>query len=327
MTAPRDLTGQRFGRLTALTSTWGGKHHVRYWVCRCDCGGTATVAAGHLTSGHTTSCGCLTREAVHLAIDLTGQRFGRLTALTLKPGSAGHGRYWVCRCDCGGAATVLAGALNTGHTKSCGCLKQESITAPRDLTGQRFGRLTALTLTWRGEGRKRVRLWVCQCDCGGTATIGAGHLTSGHTTSCGCLHKEVMSARMLKHGLSKTPEMYAYWAAKNRCENSAHPSYENYGGRGIKFRFTSFDEFLAEIGPRPAGTDDKGKALYSVDRINNDGHYEPRNLRWATKPVQAKNSRISPPRKGAYFTFAVPSIVDRHTIPYSTFCAPIPVAP
>ena len=187
--------------------------------------------------------------------------------------------------------------------------------APRDLTGQRFGRLTALTLTWRGEGRKRTRLWGCSCDCGGSATVAAGHLWSGHTQSCGCMWRDTVGDSSFKHGLSTTPEMYAYWAAKNRCENPEHPSYRNYGGRGIQFRFASFDEFFSSVGPRPAGTDEKGKALYSLDRIKNERHYEHGNLRWATKSDQMKNSRAKPPRKMPYSMKKT----------YSTLPAPIPV--
>jgi hypothetical protein len=245
---------------------------------------------GHLRSGHTTSCGC-----VHtLAEDLTGQRFGKLTALKLTHGGKRNVPCWVCCCDCGNATTVSASHLRTGHTTTCGCIKREIE------SGERYGRLVTQTLSWRGEGRKQKRLWTCQCDCGGTVTVLAGHLSSGHTQSCGCLHPEVTSARNFKHGLTGTPELYAYWSAKNRCENPDHPSYRRYGGRGIKFQFASFEEFITEVGPRPSGTDKKGAALYSIDRINNDGHYENGNLRWATKSQQMKNSTAKPPLKVPY---------------------------
>jgi hypothetical protein len=70
-----------------------------------------------------------------------------------------------------------------------------------------------------------------------------------------------------------------------------HRCFQNYGARGIEFRFTSFAQWFAELGPRPEGKDAKGRALYSVDRINNDGHYEVGNVRWATALEQVHNSR------------------------------------
>lgn len=85
---------------------------------------------------------------------------------------------------------------------------------------------------------------------------------------------------------TKTPEYRAYNDAKTRCTNPNVGSWEYYGGRGIQFRFTSFMEFLDEIGPRPSPN-------HSLDRINSDGHYERGNVRWATKSEQMKNRRMT----------------------------------
>jgi hypothetical protein len=85
-------------------------------------------------------------------------------------------------------------------------------------------------------------------------------------------------------------EVVAFRAAKDRCTNPRHPSYKNYGGRGIEFRFKSFRDFWNELGPRPKGMHGKS-AAYSLDRINNDGHYEPGNVRWATRVEQRNNTR------------------------------------
>lgn len=83
-----------------------------------------------------------------------------------------------------------------------------------------------------------------------------------------------------QHGMTNTPENWAYKGAKRRC---ADPTYGNYGGRGIKFLFKSFSEFYAHIGPRPEGM--------TLDRIDNDGHYEIGNVRWATRSQQNRNRR------------------------------------
>ena len=117
----RDLTGQRFGRLTVVSRASNRGHHVM-WVCRCDCGSETTVTGDNLKRGASMSCGCLRKETS--VIDLTGQRFGRLTVLE-RSGSIGRMAAWKCRCDCGKECVVGSNALRTGHTKSCGCLGRE----------------------------------------------------------------------------------------------------------------------------------------------------------------------------------------------------------
>lgn len=90
----------------------------------------------------------------------------------------------------------------------------------------------------------------------------------------------------MPHGKSHTPEYHIYVGARYRCTNPKSEVWKDYGGRGIQFRFVSFEEFLAELGPRPSPE-------YSLDRINNDGHYEPGNVRWATASEQRNNQRCS----------------------------------
>ena len=176
---PEDLSGQRFGRLTALVVTEtrcsnGGA----VWACRCDCGAVCQVPARNLRQGRTVSCGCLRRE------DLTGQRFGKLEVLSLGARSnAGAGAFWNCRCDCGATVEVHAHKLKCGHTRSCGCAHQEQI---RDLAGQRFGRLLVL----EDGGRRRAGgglFWRCRCDCGQEKLVRQDALVAGRTRSCGCL--------------------------------------------------------------------------------------------------------------------------------------------
>lgn len=113
-----DVTGRRFGRLTAERVTAVGG--CRKWICRCDCGGRTHVRAAALRAGLTKSCGCLVAE--RRPADLTGQLFGRLTVISMMPKKR-HGRhYFKCRCSCGRLANVDGSKLRLGHTKSCGCL-------------------------------------------------------------------------------------------------------------------------------------------------------------------------------------------------------------
>jgi hypothetical protein len=104
--------------------------------------------------------------------------------------------------------------------------------------------------------------------------------------------KRISTAKnVYKHGMSKTPEYAAYWHAMRRCTNPNIRNWTDYGGRGIKFLFASFEDFFAHIGPRPEGTLPNGRALYTLDRIDNDGNYELGNVRWATWSEQHKNKR------------------------------------
>ena len=223
-------------------------------------------------------------------LKLVGLRFGRLVVLS-RVRLAEKGWFWKCRCDCGNECEVTSSNLRTGHKRSCGCLDHPN------LEGQRFGKLIARSMI--RHGHKGSRFWICDCDCGKQTAVLPSSLISGKTKSCGCLQAQVTAKRNFRHGLSHTPEMMAYYSAKRRCTNPAVAGYKDYGGRGIEFRFEKFEDFFAEVGPRPPGKKN-GMAIYSLDRIKNDGHYEKGNLRWATRSEQMKNSRANPPRKKPY---------------------------
>ena len=123
----RDLTGQHFGRLTALEIDHIDEKHKVYWRCSCSCGNEAVVLGILLTNGSTKSCGCLKREAPakNSAVDHTGERFGMLTAIERLPNYKGNGRtYYRCICDCGGEKLVSGSGLVAGKTKTCGCISK-----------------------------------------------------------------------------------------------------------------------------------------------------------------------------------------------------------
>lgn len=163
-----------------------------------------------------------------------------------------------------------------------------------DLTGQRYGRLTVISFVRRvsiNPAKWAYRYdWLCECICGNRKVIDSSHFKSGDTTSCGCYQRERVPRGSRANGEyvggRRSPEMTAFVSARNRCENPNESKYYNYGGRGIEFRFDSFEEFLAEVGRRPSPD-------HSLDRINNDRHYEIGNVRWATTLQQARNKRTN----------------------------------
>ena len=157
----------------------------------------------------------------------------------------------------------------------------------QDLVGQVFNKLTVREYV--GKNTRGQSRWRCQCECGNYHDALAHHLKNGEVKSCGCINTP--AARSLahtKHGMAYTPEWNSYHAAKKRCNPKFAHRQNNvdWSGRGIEFRFTSFEEFFAEVGPRP-----EPKFDYTLDRVDNDGHYEKGNVRWATRKQQARNRR------------------------------------
>lgn len=197
----RDLTGQHFGKLTAIKYIPGkpGK-----WECSCECGNITRVRAHHLINGITKSCGCYKikhpnkrqgnnpyyKKLYDANTDLVGKRFGKLTVIEDTNKSTGKGKLWFCKCDCGNTVEVLDTRLRFNQVRSCGC---SSTYGGKDLTGQRFGHLTVLEKT--NERYYGYVVWKCKCDCGNITYVPMHNLSYNKgVKSCGCVLKENLSS-------------------------------------------------------------------------------------------------------------------------------------
>ena len=156
MSAKVDITGQRFTRLVAVRETTARTGAGRLkWLCLCDCGAKIAVAANALRQGNTRSCGCLQVDRARAAaVDITGERSGRLVAIrdTGKVLSGGH--QWECQCDCGAMTLSSIGDFRSGHTRSCGCKQRDAVRA------QNFKHGRSHTPEYNAEiaARRRVRV-------------------------------------------------------------------------------------------------------------------------------------------------------------------------
>lgn len=160
-----------------------------------------------------------------------------------------------------------------------------------DLTGKRFGLWTVIERA--SSAPKGQARWLCRCECGAGRIIGSQCLRRGKSRSCGCGKARHIRERLSTHGLTRSPEYFAWRNMINRCENPKVKEFKWYGGRGIRIcrRWRrgeegsgGFECFLADVGLRPSPE-------HSLDRLDNDSGYEPGNVRWASGEDQQNNRR------------------------------------
>lgn len=225
--------------------------------------------------------------------------FGMWTALEdHEPGS----KTVPVRCECGTERRVRTSALITGASQGCGCTRHspDPLHETYLTAGSTYGRLTVLAdIAYNNQHVP------CRCACGNPTSVIATSVKLGLTKSCGCLSRE----RSTTHGFYGHP-FYALWnGIIDRCTKPEAQGYRNYGGRGITVcagwldPWAFAEDLYREIGPRPDGVGEKGYALYSLDRKDNDGGYwcgrcaecadmgRSFNVQWSTRSEQILNQR------------------------------------
>lgn len=280
MSKSDNLDVKRFGKLEVVELSHK-RGNRRYWKCKCDCGNTVVREAQSLIYGGSKSCGCNKNRLQ----DLTGQRFGRLTVIE-RADNKGTKTMWLCKCDCGNKVIKEGSNLKNEDTQSCGCLRSEKTSerSLKDLVGKRFGMLAVLR---RADNVGKNTMWLCKCDCGNETITSGGRLVIGITRSCGCL--KFVGYNWIHEG--SCTRIYNIWQSmKQRCQNKNAQAYKNYGGRGI----TVCPEWLGESGFenfRDWSFSNGYADNLTIDRINNDGNYEPSNCRWVDMKTQSNNRR------------------------------------
>lgn len=217
---------------------------------------------------------------------MIGVKFGSLTVLSeIEPSKYGR-LYYECRCDCGFIYEARASHVKSGATQQCrDCrnskrarlMKDRAVANHEVNVGKEFGNFTVMRAFT--EGKYSGVYYACKCLCGNVSILRAYTVLNGQATRC----RKCIDKLSEKHGMVYTHTYTTWFTMRRRCSDPKTESYKRYGGRGIKVcdRWEKFENFLEDMGEKPKGL--------QIDRIDNDGNYEPGNCRWVTPKENANN--------------------------------------
>ena len=251
----RDLTNQKFGRLTArkMIGTAPGKGAI--WRCECECGGIKDVPASRLINSETRSCGCLNKE-IRERSNIAGERFGNLVAVRYDHTDEKYRQHWLFQCDCGNTKILPIASVKWNRVRSCGCLLEKHISElnKQDITGCRYDRLVAIRPTEARDGCGSI-IWEFECDCGNIVRLSVNAFRNGRIHSCGCLYQEtrsecVKARKDIRDGTSVSNLVHAKRPHANNTSGYAGVSLDKRTGRWVasinlrktKYHLGSFKE-------------------------------------------------------------------------------------
>lgn len=222
-------------------------------------------------------------------LDLVGQVFGLLTVRSFAGMTERHESTWNCGCVCGGSKVVKGDHLKRGEVKSCGCLRPLKYKWESNEIIGTVKLIRFLSRRVRRNCKNSIKTynykWLCICLICNKKVVLADQAIRAR------ISLKITDCRCDKLGITVGTEeyrmYYTWYGMKNRCNNVKHKHYKDYGGRGIKVCKKWEEDFWAfhkYMGPRPSKD-------HSIDRIDNDGNYEPGNVKWSTPKEQANNKR------------------------------------
>lgn len=212
-----------------------------------------------------------------------GNKFGKWTVIEFIKRDAKSNKIYKCRCDCGFEKELRICTLRRNNSTQCKKCRMSVLNKVEDILGKQFGFWTVLEKI--KDKLRNECLYICQCKCGRKEKIVGYTLRNGRSNKC-------PECRAKTHGMSYT-DTFKIWAGiLRRCLNSNFSGYKYYGGRGIKVcdRWLKFENFYEDMGDRPYNL--------QIDRIDNNGNYEPGNCRWVTAKINNANRSASSEKKG-----------------------------
>lgn len=215
---------------------------------------------------------------------MEGRIFGKWQVMKLSE-TDNHGSWYDCKCECGTLKSIPATTLRARRSLQCKNCHYASQYSPDLMMGRIFGKWKVIDFV---GVKNKLQRFSCKCKCGFTKTLYGSYLRAGKTKQCVTCHNREIARKNIKHGYWDTSTYKIWCAMLQRCNNPKSTGYKHYGARGIKVceRWELFENFLKDMGLRPGSL--------TLDRIDNDGNYEPSNCRWVTHKENCNNRHRKP---------------------------------